>query len=164
LYGVYLEHPLCVYCNVVPVGLHPLLHSLPYPYLLVPCDTIPGLQASLIETQGCNRNHASASADTFVQSQMYHYVYRHMSGRCDFLRLYMYIGVPKRRNGSSLFSFITKFILITFTFHFIPFTLSLSTFTSSTSTRTSYLCYLTSKGHRESPRRTVLRQLQRIRL
>ena len=48
-YGVYLEHPLCVYCNVVPVVLHPLLHSLPYPYLLVPCDTIPGLQASLIE-------------------------------------------------------------------------------------------------------------------
>jgi hypothetical protein len=47
-YGVYLEHPLCVYCNVVPVVLHPLLHSLPYPYLLVPCDTIPGLQASLI--------------------------------------------------------------------------------------------------------------------
>jgi hypothetical protein len=78
LYGVYLEHPLCVYCNVVPVGLHPLLHSLPYPYLLVPCDTFPGLQASLIETQGCNRNHPSASADTFVQSQMYHYVYRHM--------------------------------------------------------------------------------------
>jgi hypothetical protein len=47
-YGVYLEHPLCVYCNVVPAVLHPLLHSLPYPYLLVPCDTIPGLQASLI--------------------------------------------------------------------------------------------------------------------
>jgi len=41
-YGVYLEYPLCVYCNVVPVVLHPLLHSLPYPYLLVPCDTIPG--------------------------------------------------------------------------------------------------------------------------
>jgi hypothetical protein len=47
-YRVYLEHPLCVYCNVVPVVLHPLLHSLPYPCLLVPCDTIPGLQASLI--------------------------------------------------------------------------------------------------------------------
>jgi hypothetical protein len=47
-YGVYLEHPLCVYCNVVPVELHPLLHTLPYPYLLVPRDTITGWQASLI--------------------------------------------------------------------------------------------------------------------
>lgn len=38
--GVYQEHPLCVYCNVVSVVLHPLLHPLPDPYLLVPVHDV----------------------------------------------------------------------------------------------------------------------------
>ena len=82
-------------------------------------------------------------------------------------RQFMYIQESPKGGMGDPFSLscglrplITRFIPITFTFHFIPFTLSLSTSTSSTSTRTSYPCCITSKGYQESPNRTVLRQLQ----
>jgi hypothetical protein len=88
------------------------------------------------ETQVCDHSHASASADTFVRPKTHYCVYSHTFATtntcpdtCYFLRLHICIWVPKRRNGSSLFSLMRTQTSDLDSFALpLPFTSSLSPF------------------------------------
>jgi hypothetical protein len=117
-----------------------------------------------LQTHLCNLRRIIASTVTHLRVQS-HVLVHAISSNCTYIQESPEggMGHPFSLSGG-LRPLITRFIPITFAFHFNPFALSLSTFTSSTSTRTSYPCCITSIRYQESPNRTVLRQLQCIQL
>jgi hypothetical protein len=112
----YYRHPRYACCTCARCKFSPLTEIVKVTAITT-CDqkhkfatTVTHLR---LQTHLCGQRHIIATTVTHSRLQSHICVYSHTfatavtcSSTCYFLRLYIYIGVPRRRKGSSLFSFM----------------------------------------------------------